>query len=152
MRFWEPFRNMESVRREIERAFGDLGLKTRPFSRFSFLPGMGAREYPLINVSEDKDAFHVEALAPGIDPEKLELTVHHGSLTISGEKTGTNGGVKPEAFHRTERAAGRFIRTVDLGTELEEKNIKAEYKDGLLMVTLPKAETAKPKQIEVKVA
>jgi len=151
MRFWDPFRQIEALRREIDRAFHEVTHGAWPLSRVSFLPGIGSRVYPLINVSEDKEAVHVEALAPGIDPDNLEVSIHNGTLTIKGEKKATNGGMKPEAFHRNERAAARFIRTIDLSTEVEEKKVKAEYDEGILTITLPKAEKEKPKLIEVKV-
>jgi HSP20 family protein len=73
-------------------------------------------------------------------------------LTISGEKSRIAGEVRPEAFHRSERASGKFVRTVDLPVEVNDGAIEAEYKNGLLVVTIPKAEKAKPKQINVKVA
>ncbi|MGE5820412.1 MAG: Hsp20/alpha crystallin family protein, partial [Deltaproteobacteria bacterium] len=60
--------------------------------------------------------------------------------------------IKPEAVHRNERASGKFVRTIDLPVEVDEGRIQAEYKNGLLVVTLPKAEKARPKQINVKVA
>ena len=69
-RTWDPFREMEALRREVERAFDDYGNWRRPFSRYSFLPALGARNYPLINVGEDTDNVYVEGLAPGLDPDQ----------------------------------------------------------------------------------
>jgi HSP20 family protein len=71
---------------------------------------------------------------------------------MAGGKTRIAGDVKPEAFHRSERASGKFVRTVDLPLEVDEGGVRAEYKNGLLVVTIPKAEKAKPKQINVKIA
>jgi HSP20 family protein len=73
--------------------------------------------------------------------------MHRDTLTISGEKAVLNGGVAPDAFHRSERSAGRFTRTIKLHIDVEAEGIKADYKNGLLLVTLPKAEQAKPKSI-----
>jgi HSP20 family protein len=73
-------------------------------------------------------------------------------LTITGEKPRVAGEVKPEAFHRDERAAGKFVRSFELPTEVETGKVKAEYKTGLLLMTMPKSETAKAKQINVQVA
>jgi HSP20 family protein len=73
-------------------------------------------------------------------------------MTISGEKRRIPGEVKPEAFHRSERSTGKFVRSIELPVEVKEDDIKAEYKNGLLVITLPKAEKARPKQISVSVA
>lgn len=146
---WNPVEDMESLRQEINRAFEGFGQGSH---RVAFLPGTGPRRYPLINLLEDKEQIYVEALTPGVDPQSLNVTVMQNRLTLSGEKTRTAGEIRPEAFHRNERAIGKFVRTVDLPVEVDENAIQAEYKNGLLIVTLPKAEKAKPKQINVKVA
>ena len=117
----------------------------------AFLPGRAARAYPLVNVGEDRDNVYVEALAPGIDPQALNLTIVRNTLTISGEKIGPRD-VPAEAYHRSERAAGKFLRTIELPTEVDSNRVQARYANGLLMVTLPKAETAKPKQIQIEVS
>jgi HSP20 family protein len=93
----------------------------------------------------------VEALAPGINSESLNLTVVRNTLTVAGEKPAP-AGVAPEAFHRSERAAGKFIRTIDLPVEVNADKVSARYTDGLLTITLPKAEAAKPRQIKVSVS
>ena len=105
----------------------------------------------MINLLEDKDKVYVEALTPGVDPQSLNLSVMQNRLILSGEKSRPPIDIKPEAFHRNERASGKFVRTVDLPVEVDEGSIQAEYKNGLLMVALPKAEKARPKQINVKV-
>jgi len=149
---WDPFTELDDLRREINRSFSRFGLDdwAFPFSRFSFLPGRAARAYPLINLSEDADRFYIEALAPGVDSKSLEVSVQDHELRIAGEKKGSDG-VKPDAWHRAERAAGRFVRTISLPTEVDASKIEAHYRDGLLEIVLPKAEAAKPKMIDVKV-
>lgn len=149
---WNPWQEIEDLRREIGRAFEEFGFQTEPAFRAAFLPGRLARGYPRVNVHEDRDHLYVEAMAPGVDPSSLNLTVVHNTLTISGEKKGVPGEVKPESFHREERAAGKFVRTITLPVEVDDKNVKAEFKNGLLLITLPKAEKAKPKQISVRVS
>ena len=74
-----------------------------------------------------------------------------GTLTIKGEKPGL-AQVSAEAYHRNERAAGRFVRTIELPAEVEGAKVHADYRNGLLLVTLPKSERAKPKQIPISVA
>jgi HSP20 family protein len=149
---WNPFDDMETLRRDIDRAFQGFGLGEEPSRQVAFLPGRGPRRYPLLNLLEDKDHIYIEALTPGVDPKSLNLTVMQNRLTVSGEKSAVQGEIRPEAFHRNERASGKFVRTIDLPMEVDESAIQAEYKNGLLIVTLPKAEKAKPKQINVKVA
>lgn len=86
-----------------------------------------------------------------LDPQSLEVTVQNGTLRIAGEKTPIKADIQPEAYHRAERGAGRFVRTMTLPTEIDADKVKAEYKNGLLLLTLPKHEKAKPKQIAVAV-
>jgi HSP20 family protein len=146
---WNP---MDALRRDIDRAFNNAGFSNEPFFRTAFLPGRAARRYPLINLAEDRDHIYIEALAPGVHPESINLAVMHNVLTISGEKRRHPEDIKPEAFHRSERAAGKFVRTIELPVEVDADHVKAEYKHGLLMMTLPKAEAAKPKQISVSLS
>jgi HSP20 family protein len=142
---------MEALRREIDRAFSSALAGNTGTAPVAFLPGYAARAYPLINLSEDKDNFYVEALAPGLDTQALNLTLVRNNLTISGEKLAPQG-VAREAFHRSERAAGKFIRTIELPIEVDNSQVQARYVDGILKITLPKAEEAKPKSIQVNIS
>ncbi len=146
-----PFAELEALRRELGRTFDTFWADRLPRNwRVAFLPGQGARQYPLVNLSEDDANVYVEALAPGVDPKTLDLSVMQDSLTIKGEKPGL-AQVTAEAYHRNERAAGRFARTIDLPAPVESERIQASYKNGLLLITLPKSPKAKPKQIQVNV-
>jgi HSP20 family protein len=149
---WNPFADMENLRREVDKAFEEFGVTPGAARRVAFLPGAGPRRYPLINLLEDQEHLYIEALTPGIDPQSLSVSIMRNNLTLSGEKTRIPADVQPEAFHRSERSAGKFVRTFDLPTEVDENKIRAEYKNGLLVIALPKAEKAKPRQVEVKVA
>jgi HSP20 family protein len=150
---WNPWQGMERLRHDIERAFEHAGVRNgaRNGGTFptAFLPGRAARAYPLVNLTEDPDTLYVEALAPGLDPAAVQLSVQNNTLTIAGEKRRLATEIQPEAFHRSERAAGKFVRTVMLPVDVEQEKIRADYTNGLLIVTLPKAEKAKPKQIPV---
>ena len=148
---WNPWQTLEALRRELDRVFDENGSRSEPSFRAAFLPGRAARRYPLINLYEDKEAVYVEALAPGVDPGTLNLNVQGNTLSISGEKRRVAGDVKSEAFHRSERATGKFVRYIELPVEVDENRVEADYKHGLLNVTLPKTEKAKPKQIAVQV-
>jgi HSP20 family protein len=147
-----PGGELDALRQEIDRTFQTFWSDRRPQSwRVAFLPGQGARQYPLANLSEDEGNLYLEALAPGVDPKSLDLSVLHGALTIKGEKPGL-AQVTADAYHRNERAAGRFTRTIELPVEVDATRVQADYRNGLLVVTMPKAEAARPKQIQVNVA
>jgi HSP20 family protein len=104
-----------------------------------------------VNIHEDPEAVYVEALAPGVDPGSLDITVLRNVLTITGEKRRVPSDVQPEAFHRSERATGKFVRSIEMPVEIDEDKVQADYQRGLLLIRLPKAEKAKPKQISVQV-
>ena len=146
---WDPFRDLDTLRREVDRVFDTV---RTPGRRNAFLPGRNPRNYPLVNFAEDADAIHVEALAPGIDPDSIQINVLRNQLTISGEKVAATSDVKRENFHRVERASGRFVRTFTLPSEVDADKVVAEYQAGILRLTLPKVETAKPRRITVNVA
>lgn len=148
IRHWDLFRELNQIRREFDRVFNENGPRL-PFSRVSFLPGRGARQYPLINIRDDKESIYVEALAPGVDADSLDISAVNSTLTISGEKKAACEDVSNEAYHRCERASGKFIRTIELTTPFDADRIAAEYKNGLLLITLPKVEAAKPKRIAI---
>jgi HSP20 family protein len=151
--YWNSVRDMEALRREMERMFESFGngSSTQRF-RSAFLPGRAARAYPLMNIQESDDALTVVAVAPGLDTDTLSISVVRNTLRIEGAKASLSSDIKPEAFHRKERSAGSFVRTVELPVDVESDNVKAEYRDGILRITLPKAQQAKPKQVKVDVA
>ncbi len=147
------FEDMERMRREIDRILGEdrVSAWTFPFSRVSFLPGRASRSYPLMNICEDDENIYVDALAPGVAPDTLNVSVSGDQLVISGEKKPLPEDIKPEFIHRSERSAGKFARSVSLSVGVEGDRVKANYRDGVLKVVLPKMEAAKPKQIPVRV-
>ena len=147
------FEDMAKMRREIDRILGEdrFSSWTFPFSKISFLPGRASRAYPLMNISEDHDNIYVDALAPGLEPETLNVSVTGDQLVISGEKKPLPRSVKPELVHRLERSAGEFSRSLSLSMGVDSSKVQAHYTDGVLKVVLPKLEAAKPKKIQVKV-
>jgi HSP20 family protein len=152
---WNPLNELEALRREVERAFEDFGATSapwnQPYSRVAFLPQLPGRGYPLMNINEDKDNVYAEVLAPGLDPESIDVTVVHDVLRISGEKSAISAEIKPEAYHRTERGSGRFSRAISLPAGIDSAKVSAAYEHGVLRITLPKHEQAKPRQISVSV-
>ena len=146
--------DMDRMRREMDRFLDEFRSPgwSLPFSRTSFLPGRAARGYPLLNIGEDEKNIYVDALAPGVDPKTFDVSIKQNQLTISGEKKALLATVESKAVHRSERTDGQFIRSITLPMEVSVDKIKASYENGLLKLTLPKAETAKPRQISVSVA
>jgi HSP20 family protein len=110
---------------------------------------VGNNNEPLLNVWEDENAVYAEVDLPGVDPDKLEVTVTEGNqLTVQGERLPpTLPGV---AWIRQERPFGKFIRTIGLPTLVNAEKVEAKYENGVLRLTLPKHEAAKPRKIVVK--
>lgn len=150
---FDVFEDMARMRREIDRILGEdrFSSWTFPFSRISFLPGRAARSYPLINISEDKDNIYVDALAPGLEPDALNVSVSGDQLVISGEKKPLPKNIKSDFIHRSERSTGQFARSLTLSVGVQSDKVQAGYTNGVLNIVLPKMEEAKPKQISVKV-
>jgi HSP20 family protein len=146
MTFNDLFREMETMGREMDDLFRGFG-PGRAFEP-SFATALGGRRYPRVNLREDADSFYVEALLPGVDPKTLEATVLGNSLTIAGERQ--NGVGENVTWHRRERGTGRFLRTIDIPAEVDAERVQADYRDGVLRVTLPKAPSARPRRIEIK--
>jgi len=137
---WSPFSNL---RDHINRLF-DLSFPQGPAESF----GDWA---PALDAFEDKDKYVVSVELPGLKKEDINVTVHDGILTVSGERKSEKN-VKEGTVHRTERYFGRFSRSVSLPSAVTSDKVAAAYKDGVLTVEIPKAEEAKPRQIEVKVS
>jgi len=139
IRKWTPWRDLESLRRELDRAFESHVTRSfNPF-RMAFLPGNSARGYPLVNVYESPEEISVEALAPGLVSDSLEVTIKGSTLTISGEKAPL-AGVENEQYHRNERSVGKFVRSIELDSDVDGSKVSARYSNGILLVTLPKSD------------
>jgi HSP20 family protein len=107
------------------------------------------RSFPAINVWEEGDNFFVEAEVPGLRSENLEITVVGDELTLKGERAADERA--ESTYHRRERGAGSFSRSVKLPSEVNPERVEAALNDGVLLLTLPKAEAAKPRKIKVNV-
>jgi HSP20 family protein len=138
----QAFDRFAALRHEMDRLFDSS------FGPVSRTPGSFSRWVPALDVYQDKDQFTVVAELPGLKKEDVELSLHGGVLTISGERKQEKKG---EEGYRNERFFGRFQRSITLPTSVDGNKVKATYQDGILKVVLPKAEEAKPKQIEVSV-
>jgi HSP20 family protein len=132
------------LRDELDRLFtGSFGELAPP----SQLPRLWN---PAVDVYQDKDNVYVKAEVPGMKKEDVEVSLHDGILSISGERKSETQHKDAETY-RSERFVGRFQRSFTLPSLVKADEVKAQYKDGILTITLPKAEEAKPKQIEIKV-
>ena len=118
-------------------------------------PTRGAESFgdwtPALDAHEDQDKYVVAVEIPGMKKEDMNVSVHDGVLTISGERKGEKD-VKEGTVHRRERYYGKFSRSVSLPSAVRADKMNAVYKDGVLTVEIPKAEEAKPKTVEVKVS
>lgn len=151
-RWFEPydswFSDFNSLRRELDRLF-DIGL---PLSNIRSVP---RGTFPAINMHETKDGVQVQALIPGVDPQKVELNFENNTLTIKGDRSTEQvegGSVAPERYHRRERFSGSFARVVSLPDGINPETITANCKDGVLTISISKREEQKPRQIPVKVS
>ncbi|HTK88617.1 MAG TPA: Hsp20/alpha crystallin family protein [Verrucomicrobiae bacterium] len=118
--------------------------------RLSGVPadGSAAGVFPPMNVSEDPGHYYIRALIPGIDASQLNVSVVHQTVTVSGARQ------SPEeegvSYHRKERAEGAFSRSVTLPASFDGARVDAKYVDGILTLTLPKPEAAKPRRVTVQ--
>jgi HSP20 family protein len=141
IRKWEPEREIELIKREIDRVFEDF---------FSPALSFGATTFPKLDVIEDKEAFIVKVDVPGFSKEDLKINLEENLLTITGKRDYEKE-LKGKNALRTERYYGEFSRTITIPSTVNAFEIKAEYKAGVLTLYLPKKESAKPKVIDIKV-
>jgi HSP20 family protein len=140
---WRSFDRWSDLQNEIDRLF-EVPL-TELARNSQLLKGWT----PALDLHEDKDQFVAKVEVPGMKKENIDISIHDGSLTISGERKREEKSEDAEVY-RTERFVGRFQRTVTLPAPVAADKAKAEYKDGVLTVTLPKTEESKPKRISVE--
>lgn len=140
---WAGFGRLSDLRNEIDRLF------ELPLASLSQSTQLLSDWTPALDVHEDKNNIIVKAELPGMKKEEIEISLHDGSLSISGERKAEQKYADAEVY-RAERFVGRFQRTLALPSAVAVEKVKAQYKDGVLTITLPKTEEAKPKQIEVQ--
>lgn len=142
---WPSFGRLTDLRNEIDRLFesplAEIGRSARLFSGWT----------PSLDLYEDKDNLVVKVEVPGMKREDIDVSLHEGCLSVSGERKSEEKHQDAEMY-RTERFFGRFQRTVALPTPVAADKVKAQYQDGILTITLPKTEEAKPKRIDVNVS
>ena len=142
---WPTFGRLNNFREELDRLFES------PLEEFARNSQLLTGWSPALDVYEDKDNLFVRIEVPGMKREDINVSLHDGSLTISGERK-NHGQYKDAEVYRSERFFGHFQRTVTLPAPVAADKVKAQYKDGVLTVTLPKTEEAKPKQIDISLS
>ena len=136
---WDPFREMSTVQNRFDRLFDSV---------------WGGRQeawLPAVDVFDTKDAVVLKAELPGMKVDDIQIEFDDNVLTLKGERTFEEK-VDEERYYRVERRYGSFQRSLALPQGVKADDIRATYEDGILEVTVPKAEAVKPKRIEVKPA
>jgi HSP20 family protein len=141
---WDPFRQLEDIQAQLNRALGEPRARGRDED---FLLADWA---PAVDVQETEAAYTVKADLPDVKKEDVAVEVHEGTLTIRGERKQEKE-EKGKKFHRIERAYGQFVRSFSMPGEIDAAKVQAQFKDGVLTVTLPKTPAATPKKIAVNI-
>ncbi len=142
---WEPFQGVSDIQHEMNRLFDTF------FGRPATMQAAEPRTWvPLVDMYETKDDVVVALEMPGVREKEISVTITGDLLTVRGERNWDRE-AKDESYHRVERAYGKFERTVPLPMPVQADKVKATYRDGVLQVTLPKAEEVKPKEIKVDI-
>jgi HSP20 family protein len=140
---WEPAREMMTLREAMDRLFDDAF--TRPMSGFG--PSV-----PAIDVYQTKDAVVVKAALPGYKPDDVQISITNDLLTISGEYKQEDGNGQKEGarYHVREQRYGSFERSILLPSAVKSDKAAADFENGILIITLPKSEEARPRTINIK--
>ena len=141
---WNAWREMSTMENRINRMFNE---PFWPAGRLDDDTNMGMWN-PAVDLYEKDDHFVIKAELPGVDKKDISIDLKDRVLTLSGERSNENE-VKEENFYRRERSYGKFQRSFTLPADVDADKIKAEFKDGLLMIEVPKPEQQKPKQVTI---
>ena len=147
---WDPFKELTDFQNRLSSMFNQEGSGSA-LGGDTFL---GEADWaPAVDVSEDDDEYLVTADLPDVEKDQVKVTVEKGTLTITGERMQEKEeGDKKKKFHRVERSYGKYLRTFRVPDDVAADDVKADFKNGVLKVHLPKSEEAKPKALEIKVA
>lgn len=133
-----PFQELEQMKVRMNQLMGN-----NPFATFR-----NANVFPPVNMSEDQDNFYVRAELPGVNSKDLDVQADAKSVAISGKRRTVEDKAEFK-YHRRERNAGQFSRMLALSGEIESDKVTAKLENGILLLTLPKAEAVKPRQITI---
>jgi len=141
---WNPIREMSTLQNHFNRLFDDARHNMPVDDAISAWA-------PAADICENENELILQADLPGLDPKQIDIRVENNVLTIRGERH-LERNFEGDTFHRIERSFGKFVRSFTLSTSVDGDKIRASYKNGVLTVTLPKAEQAKPKRIQIAAA
>lgn len=148
---WSPMKEIENMRRDMERLFEDVFEPTGRRRRWWPKPSEEGIIVPNINVYDRKNEIVIKAELPGVEKDDIDLTITKDSITLKGESK-KDEEVKEEDYYSREISYGSFTRTVALPAEVDSEKAKATFKNGILDIVLPKREEAKPREIKVQVS
>jgi HSP20 family protein len=142
MRYWQPFTEIETIHQQLDKAF-DQRAATRDNSEAAWMPA--------VELVDAGDNFVLKAQLPGIDPKDVDVQVTREAISISGERHYENTDEK-SGYARSEFRYGKFHRVLTLPAHIQNDSVQAEYKDGILMLTLPKVAEARNKVVKINLA
>ena len=146
---WQPFQELSSLQRQMNRLFESFGGKT---SLTPFEEDLSAWEFgPPVDIIEDDQKLTFKVEVPGIEEKNIKVEVENNVLTVRGERK-MEKDIKEENFRRMERHYGSFARSFSLPPSVDAEKIEANYTDGVLAIQMPKRAEAKPRQIKVNVS
>ena len=146
MQLWNPFEEFENLLDRYNKSSGK-SMSKQYSTDLSF-----ADWAPSVDIEEAEDKYVIKADLPGVDKKDIDVKLENGVLSIRGEKQTEKETGKGSKRHRTERFHGTFARSFTLPEAVKAEKVDASYKDGVLMLAIPKAEEAKPKSIDIKVS
>jgi HSP20 family protein len=142
---WSPFNRLASLREQMDDLF------KWPFPTFTREFDLLGGWSPPLDLYQDKDNLYAKLELPGVNKDDVSISLHEGVLTVSGERKVEAESAEADMY-RNERYFGKFNRSVTLPSPVDVSKVKANYTDGILTVTMPKTEEAKPRQIPVAVS
>ena len=140
---WEPFREMETLQRQMNRLFDDFNATGNPLNGGTFVPAA--------ELHETAEALHLKLEVPGLSPEDIDIQVTAEAVAITGERR-TETKTEEKGMTRSEFRYGKFQRVIPLPMRIQNDRVNAEYKNGILNLNLPKAEEEKRRVVKVNVA
>ena len=141
---WDPFRDINTLQDRMNRLFEDANHRWRADE-----PSSTTSWSPAVDIYENDTEIVVKAEVPGLDQKDIELNLENNVLTLKGNREFEKE-AKDENYHRIERAYGGFSRSFSIPAVVDDSKIRADYKEGVLTILLPKTQKAKPKQIKIE--